>query len=353
MKLRKFKRNTKDAKKKKQGISLLAVIVTIVFLTLVGFVGLSMLSTGTRKSVDYLYSEKAFYIAEAGVEVALRKLQDNWDNWKTSSNFPNGSLAGGTFSLSVYDDDDGDNNPDTDSNNCVIIESTGEYQQARRRIKVYVDRSGLPDAAIYSNNNVDVKSNSADVTGNVVANTINDPHNRISGEKETGNTFLPTLDLAWFRAQAEANTLNGNKGSPGNYFPGEFKTNLPSLNGVIYIDTYVSGNNKHKVTISGNIITESGEGNPAVLIINGDLNLKGTGAGLKFNGLIYVTGEVEADSDIGGNVEISGMVISNGALDIAGNAVIGYNADSIPGSVRNHLYGTPRMFNFKEIASIP
>ncbi|MCM8778344.1 MAG: hypothetical protein NC898_03770 [Candidatus Omnitrophica bacterium] len=338
---------------KKRGVSLLAVIVAIIFFSIFGLVGLSMLSTSTRRSVDYLYSEKAFYIAEAGVEVALRKLKDNWDSWKDSSNFPEGSLAGGTFVLSVYDDDEEDNNPDTDSNNRVIIESTGYYQQARRRIKVYVDRSGLPDSAIYSNNLVNVRSNSADVEGDVIANTINDPHNRIFGEKITGNTFLPTLDLVWFRTQAEENNLNGNNGSPGNYFPGKFTTNLPSLNGVIYIDTYVGGNTDHKVTISGNISTEPGEGNPAVLIVNGDLNLKGTGAGLKFNGLIYVTGEIEADSDIGGNVEVSGMIISNGSLDIAGNAIISYNSDSLESSFKQHIYGIPTLTNFKEIAAVP
>lgn len=338
-------------KKKERGISLLAVIAIIIFFTIVGVIALSLLSTGTRKAIDYLNSEKAFYIAEAGIEVALRKLRDNWDNWKNSSNFPPGDLAGGSFILSVYDDND-DGNPNNDSNNCVIIESTGQYQQAKRKIKVFVDRSGLPDAAIYSDSLVDIKSNAVTINGNVVANTISDPHNRIPQENESqGNTFLPTLDLDWFRAQAQANTLNGNKGSPGNYFPGEFKENLPSLNGVIYIDTYVGGNTKNKVTISGNIITEPGAGNPAVLIINGDLDLKGTGQGLKFNGLIYVTGAVTTDSDIGGNVEIQGMLITNRPLTIVGNAVIGYNADSVPGTVRQHLYGLPRMFNFTEIAS--
>jgi|GEM_PF-3100025 len=328
-----------------KGVSLLIVIIVIILFSLFGYISLSMLSTGTRRAIDYLNSEKAFHIAEAGIQIALRKLRDNWDNWKNPNNFPSGYLDEGRFDLSVYDDED-DLDPNFDSNNCIIIESAGSYKQAKRKIKVYVDRKGLFDSAICSNNLVNIKSNAVEINGNVFAFTISDPHNCINGEKNEGNTFLPELDLNWFRAQAQANPLNG-RGASGNYFTGKFDYNFPSLNGVIYIDTYAGGNTQHDVKISGNIITEPGEGNPAVLIVNGDLKITGT---VQFNGLIYVTGEVMTDSDIGGNVEISGMIISNGSLDVFGNAGIDYKEEAIPDTVKQHIYGFPNIFNFKEIS---
>ncbi|MCM8765740.1 MAG: hypothetical protein NC920_02695 [Candidatus Omnitrophica bacterium] len=334
----------------KKGVSLVAIILAIAFFSLLGYVALSMLSSIGEKSSRYNESEKAFYIAEAGLQVALRTLKENWDSWQNPANFPVGSVGGGTFSLSIVDDEDGDGNPALDSNRRIVVQSTGYYKQARRKINAYVNKfPGALDVALYLSDNGDFSGNT-EIEGDII---LTDPNAEItySGSSEhAGQIYrdetdtIPSLDHMSYINLAKDNKLNGFANRPdGNYFRGDFSKKPDSLNGVIYIDTYPDGSPAN-VNLSGNFETEEGEGNPAVLIVIGNLKISGT---INFEGLIYVTGTVEYEVGLFGNVKIKGELISSEEVRASGDVEIEYveskvktptNLSLISGALSNKVY---------------
>lgn len=321
-------------KGKSKGFSLLAIILALTFFSILGYVALSMLSTTGQKTSDYLDSEKAFHIAEGGLQIALRTIRTDWENWKNAANFPGGNLGGGTFALSVYDDDDGDNNTSVDSNRLIIISSTGYYNQAKRKIITSVKKFPGPlDVVLYTNSPAEFGGN-AHVWGDIAeidpdSNiTFDKPENHVTGEVIYGQGgTIPSINTAGYIALAIANKLNGFSGSEGNYFRGDFSKKPDSLNGVIYIDTYASGS-PADVQINSNIDTEPGSGSPAVIIVMGDLKINGT---INFKGLIYVAGQVEYNPELEllGNATIEGGIISSNTTSGSGNLKLIYNESYI------------------------
>jgi type II secretory pathway pseudopilin PulG len=325
----------KAKKSKSKGFSLLAIILALTFFSILGYVALSMLSTTGQKASDYLDSEKAFHIAEGALQIAMRTMKANWENWKNAANFPGGSLGGGTFALSVYDDDDGDNNPNVDSNRLVIVSSTGYYNQARRKIITSVKKSPGPlDVVLYTSSPAEFGGN-AHVWGDIfetdpnLSITFDKPENHEVGEVIYGKGgTIPSINTAGYIALAKANKLNGFSGTEGNYFRGDFSSKPDSLNGVIYIDTYTNGS-PADVKINSNVDTESGTGSPAVIIVMGDLKINGT---INFKGLIYVAGQVQYSPEIEllGNATIEGGIISSNTTNAGtGNLKLIYNASYI------------------------
>ncbi|MFC1461187.1 hypothetical protein ACFLQR_01540 [Verrucomicrobiota bacterium] len=144
-------------KTKESGMVLLVVVL---FATLAAILvaGLYFASTSQVKSTQrQLRMEKAFNIAEAGVERAKSVLRNSHNGFSdeligydgVSNSYDDGllwfgaggaavSLAGGTYTVKIIDDDDGDGNLLVDTNETVIVWSTGTYQGVQRVLEVAV-----------------------------------------------------------------------------------------------------------------------------------------------------------------------------------------------------------------------
>jgi hypothetical protein len=115
-------------------------------------------------------SMQAGYIAEAGVERAMRELKNTWNSSQDWSGVLKGadsvastsddgilsfgslaSLNGGGYSVVVTDNDDGDSDPFTDSDDTVVITSTGSASDGTSKtVVVEVSARPLnPDSTIY------------------------------------------------------------------------------------------------------------------------------------------------------------------------------------------------------------
>ncbi|MGE4357832.1 MAG: hypothetical protein AB7E08_04690 [Candidatus Omnitrophota bacterium] len=320
-------------KKKEEGVSLLAVILTIIFFSIIGFVALSMLSTGTQRSVDYHNSEKAFYIAESGVEVAFRLIKDHWDwqnnTWQTGFNFSDyaeGNIGEGTFSLTV--------SPLTGYSDRLNVTSTGNYKNAYRTINTIALKKGALDFAIYTNNNVSVTGN-ATVTGDIMETSPDKTIYFQKPEAHSGDKYyddhgtIPALapPPACTHTPSCANYYMCLAKEDGQYYqPANTEQfNNQPLNGVIYVE----GDAK----ITGTCETTNP---PAVLVVIGDLDIAGT---IDFKGLIYVSGNVTKDELSAGDANIEGEIISANSIDAKGNFNITYNEDYAKRAKR--LNGTP------------
>jgi hypothetical protein len=169
-----------DQAKKEEGSVLVVALLILVLLTLIG---ISATRTGEIE-VQISGNEKtyktAFYAAEAGIEVGRAVLNDlkvadagSWDNLLSGTQFtwegqnvtsvasgdPAGDMiidavidAGGgrnvgeaSYNLQVRDNDDLDGNDDVDTDNIIILTSTGSYGNGQAQIQAIVRYTGGGD----------------------------------------------------------------------------------------------------------------------------------------------------------------------------------------------------------------
>ncbi len=302
-----------------RGVSLIAVILTLMFFAIFGYAALSMLSSTTQRSSDYLDSEKAFHIAEAGFQVALRLVKEQWDwtggTWKSGFNFSAvraGSVGGGTFSLSSVT---------PVSNRSVSVTSTGLYNQAQRKTSALIEKSpGALDVALYTNSDIEVGGN-ARINGEIMQTNpnatieIQKPENVPGKQWYDTHGFIPTIDMERVKSNAE----NAGLYFPNGIGPSQSKS-LDGKTGCIYSE-------KDAKITGGTIGTTN---NPVFLVVKGNLTLEGN---IVITGLIYAKGEVtivkgklrSQPSFTGGNATVKGEIISGNINEFSGSFSLSYH----------------------------
>lgn len=293
-------------RRSQRGVSIIALILALALLSAFSLLAIWLLAGSSSVTESLWMGQQAFYIAEAGLTVNANKLQQNWSGWNNPSNFPNLNFAGGVISVSIKDDNDGDGDPNQDSNGRLIMTSTGTLGDYRRSIQATITRT-VPalDAAVYTTADLTIGRN-ATVVGETVENSLS----------------LPTLDEAAAIQLAKENKLNGYATRPnGNYFRGHFPIGKKpqSLNGVIYVDTYPYGM-PASVDLSD---LKTTDGKPALLVVMGRLKIR---ENVFFNGVIYNAGGTIFDTSVAGNSVITGGLISSHDVSITGTASIVYDA---------------------------
>ncbi len=145
----------------------MVLITGLAFMAILGIMGataMSITSTEVRISHNYKTSKQALYIAEAGVERAIKDLEANAaafddillgvDGIEDSSDSSDdgilvaiGSsvpLGDGTYDVRVRDNKDGDGDFFTDSDNKVVIASTGTIHGAVKKVEVVFSKTSVP-----------------------------------------------------------------------------------------------------------------------------------------------------------------------------------------------------------------
>ncbi|MBI4126799.1 MAG: hypothetical protein HY465_04820 [Deltaproteobacteria bacterium] len=291
-----------------RGFSVLVAIFALMVLLLYVTVASQLIAPESEEVGHTANAERALFVAEGGLNVTELLLKDNWESWTNDVLFPDQDIDGGTFSITLADDDDGDGNLTSDTNGTLIVTVTGTMGDASRTIRAEVDRYGPAlMSGVYAGGDV---SGEGQVTGDVVDN----------GDE------VPGLDVAAAITAAQANLDNGYATRPdGNYFQGDFPggSDQPeSLNGVIYIDRFGDGS-LADVHLSSNLSTTASD--PAFMIIIGDLHISGS---VVFHGLLYIAGGA-VDVDVGGSVQIDGGVITTGSVEFDGSADLTYVAGNV------------------------
>ena len=156
--------------KEEEGSLLVVAVFTLFILTLIGLAANTTTEIELQITGNQKMHKTAFYAAESGIEAARSALNDlkvadtgNWDNLLVAED--NGTpftwdgqnvtsldgvidTAGGrnlgpaSFSLQVRDNDDLDGNLLVDTDNMVIVTSTGSYANAEAQIEARVLYTG-------------------------------------------------------------------------------------------------------------------------------------------------------------------------------------------------------------------
>jgi hypothetical protein len=152
--------------KNEDGSIIILAMIMLVLLTLLG-VAATTTSTIEVRVADNEKSHKiAFYAADAGIEAGravlnILKTNDigNWDNLLQGIQLVGQSegvadldavidadggrnVGPATFNLAVGDNNDLDGNSQVDTDNIIILTSTGSYENAQAQVRAYVRYSG-------------------------------------------------------------------------------------------------------------------------------------------------------------------------------------------------------------------
>jgi Tfp pilus assembly protein PilX len=153
------------------------IVVAMIILALLTLIGISATTTSTTEmniATNDQLNKMVFYTADAGIEVGRQMLNSlksanpaAWDRllsgtafaWRDSNGTPimvsslnqvvdataSRQVGSGTFTLQVSDNDDLDGNPLVDTDDTLILTSSGSHRNAQAQIQVAVRYTGPPD----------------------------------------------------------------------------------------------------------------------------------------------------------------------------------------------------------------
>lgn len=199
-----FKKNQSDVRLNSEAGNILLIVIIIVFG--LGFLGLVIsklvISENTITTID-ADKNKAFYIAETGVEYAVSMLTDS-SSWRgTSSDI---IAAGGSFSILIADSTSIPLLGDT-----LLVRSTGRSTRIGKtlQVKILAGESGWSNA-LTAGENIDFSSGKGTINGDMHAN-----NQVLVGSKYTVNgditgppptVDMPIIDWDFFRNAASADS---------------------------------------------------------------------------------------------------------------------------------------------------
>ena len=331
-----------------KGIALFTAILLLLALGVLGFTAVNLANVGTKITSNTQTSKQAFYIAEAGIEIAREKLRaqgmaltpvlnsvkgpngvltdsSSAANFATTDDIPyvnTTSLANGTFKVYLTNDAEEGVTSTTDINGIVTLTSFGYGpDNAKAVIQVTIKQGGgipsLPGAitmpgphVTFLGGNSNASSYSGDATHPAIAvnsadsltETINGiPANR--RDNYTGGGISPpsvqnmTFPDPWgnvTKLQELYNTVKGIADYTSPTDPGFNLGNVPD---------------RRVVVIDGDFTLGGGSTGAGILLVTGNLTLNGN---ISYDGMVLVMGKGNIRRTGGGNgVFTGGIFVGN------------------------------------------
>jgi len=283
-----------------KGMALLTTLIFIFLLVTFAVALLTMTSNDIKLSAFQRDSTKAFYLAEAGIQRAIKELDYDF-NWRDESNeFYNVSLGDGNYTLVAKGFNEGD---ETIPEYHVRIISTGKVNKPEREIIVFVKEAidegihPIFNYAIAARGRIELQNKGFEMIGDVYCEGIikNGEHQVVQG------TGVATIDIEEYVEEEWDDVKIGD----------EYYIPFPTLD----MEDY-----KSKAIATGTFIDESysevdgissyelgdESGNPRIIYFAGDVHFKET-------------------TIIG-----PGVIVAEGTILIDNNSVCGLNSDDYP-----------------------
>jgi type II secretory pathway pseudopilin PulG len=157
--------------KNESGFALVVTLLLLMVLSLLVAVGAQWASQDIKRTSNYKKSREAFYIAETGIHRAVNFFNydavgdspgasnNGFDDELVGTTWPaafaSTSFAGGTYTVSIDDNNDNDSNANDDVDHTVIITSAGTKDGQTTSIEAIVNRPTFtPASAITTKGNL-------------------------------------------------------------------------------------------------------------------------------------------------------------------------------------------------------
>ncbi len=282
--------------KKRKGFALMTVIFIVLVFSIIGTTLLYMLLVESKTSVDEYLNTRAFFIADAGKNYALKKVSAYTD-WTVSMGFPlTNNFAEGSFTVSST----------AEAANSITLTSTGvltkEGRTYRHANRVVVTR-GLGGGAFGGNAIYSYGGTIGDGIVNIGNNaTINGPV-FVTGNLVLGANITISGDAT---ATGDITLLSGVHVSGDTTEYADVPATTPSL-----VTTYYTGE----------LLTAAGT-TPANVTYSGTNTITGTR---------YINGNVTLSNNARLNVTGSATLIVTGTVTSNNNVIVGNNLTVIAG----------------------
>ena len=276
-----------------KAFALIAAVMIMVLFGALGVFGVSLLSTDIHISLDTLKSAEAFFLAEAGMQYALKHELSQDADWSDNSDIFNISMASGTFSIEYEEK----------TTYTAKIKFTGTKENITRCFTVNFKRDVPFNYAVY-------------VGGNL--HTQGADNLTIVGEQEEGATDFPTVNFSYYQSIAD----------PGQVISGNKTFTAGTYSGIWYIDGNATV--ESNVTVNGSIIatgniTMKDNSNIVItadspypaLVSNGNFIFQNSDS-ITVNGLIFVGADLTANFLVQrvSNINFTGTVIVAGNFNL-------------------------------------
>jgi len=116
-----------------RGAALVLALIVMTGLSLLLMSSLEILTTSIQIAGNHIHDIQAMYIADAGVEDAIKELRAN-PNW--NAGFTNKSFGAGSYTVTV-----------TNTNPIVDVQSTGTVSNFSRTIQAEIQLDGDPGSS--------------------------------------------------------------------------------------------------------------------------------------------------------------------------------------------------------------
>lgn len=321
-----------------------ALIAAIMVMAMVASLVAVCLTLATNEGVfvrAHLYSIQAVYLAEAGAEKAVAKLQQEQE-WEGSEN-----LGAGSYQVDLTSHGEKvELSPDGKTRTTIkfyLIESTAQVGKVKKKVTLNAQMKTIEilgeleqseniplvfKKAIFSGGLIDGKKTT--VNGDLVSNgSVNLKNCIINGHitEKAGLTIPPLLDSAYSSGETLPNlvykkgvyTLGSNLNLSGGVYvvQGDLSINNNiriSGEGTIYV--------KGSVNISNNVVFQDSNGSFAVLASN---NITCRENAAFSGGILYAQNTINIEN----NVRITGSVVAGYKVNIDNNSVINYDESKI------------------------
>lgn len=267
------------------------VIAIIIMVTVILMIGIYLNTVLNERvlSVKNYHKKQAFWLAEAGIERAIKQLP-------STDPMNNEPLGKGTYSttttlVSGFTD-------------RWTILSTGVVKSIDRKIEVIVKQFGNPAGVDFAL----TTQGEAKVTGNASIDTDGDGTDNEEGEDYLENTPID-FESVFGMTKTQMQAL------PPTYTYTDPENNQTPVSGITWVNLSVG---------EDFVISEEAWYGSGILVVDGDLQMTGG----TFEGIIWVTGNLRT----GGNAIINGAIFVEGLgaeTVIIGTADITYNEDAI------------------------
>lgn len=353
----------------KKGIALILSFIIIVILTILGSALLLRSISERVIAQQYAQSTQAFWLAEAGINCAVRELDDDFNISQADLiDACSANLGQGSYAVASLED--------TIVGGLAARRVTVEgfvpagAADPLRTVRVLI-RQDIPpnffDNAIYSAGEVDLNGNAYSVTGDVRFADEMDNRDNVDGTitQDPSISPLALLDfeelLAISQRQQNVYVMSGNQLVNEATGSTDFPANFWSAQGTDGIDNdgdtsideademvnvvYVDGN----LTLKGNIGTIGGFFAVVGDVINTpdvtqDAVINGNGT---IDGVIYTRGEFRINGGAG-NLNIDGGVWAGEEARLNGNANVTYNPDFMDAIANLNLAGEAQIISWQE-----
>lgn len=309
----------------KRGIALIVTLMVVVVLTILSSAAISRSISERFITQRYVESTQAFWLAEAGIDCALKELIGNFEISEADLCAQcSADLGRGQYSIIKLE---------RQVITCKVT-AQGAVPLARTTPTKRIIEAIIGDIfytnAVYSAEDIDFNGNSYSVTGNVCyADKIDHDHEHdykhdYEHEKVSGSIIrdpsISPLEQLNFQQLSNISKSQGNfynkerikKVQDGkDSFPGSFWYSLGIPN-IIYVEGDLEfSDNVNIGTIGG------------FFVVMGDVKLNGNG---EIQGAIYTQGKVDINGG-GGNLNVNGGVWAGEEVELSGNTHIAYNLD--------------------------